>query len=148
MDILTIYLDFDGTVVEHEYPEIGRCNFGSFEVIKKLQDAGHRIILNTYRADLKNGSLEKAIKLINEDHWMLLKEFDDTFELKPITEWTTEKIYPHRFDWERIKASKELFIDDIAQDMPLKKACMVQGNMVDWDELDKQFLANGLYKTN
>lgn len=148
MDILTIYLDFDGTVVEHEYPEIGRCNFGSFEVIKKLQDAGHRIILNTYRADLKNGSLEKAIKVINEQYWMLLKEFDNTFELKPITEWTTEKIHPPKFDWEQIKASKELFIDDIAQDMPLKKACMVQGDMVDWDELDKQFLANGLYKTN
>ena len=42
-----IYLDFDGTCVEHRYPEIGKYNFGAIEVIEKLQQAGHNIILNT-----------------------------------------------------------------------------------------------------
>ncbi len=145
MDIL---LDFDGTVVEHNYPKMGRCNFGCFEVIKKLQDAGHKIILNTYRADCKNGSLEEALKLINENHWMLIKDrsMRNDFRLQPITEFCKNKIDPHPFDWEAIKKYNKLFIDDIAYKMPLKKACMVEGNMVDWDELDKQFEVNGIYK--
>jgi hypothetical protein len=71
---MEIYLDFDGTVVEHQYPKMGRCNFGCFEVIKKLQNAGHVIILNTYRADCEDGTLEEALKLINDDYWHLLKD--------------------------------------------------------------------------
>lgn len=143
---MTIYLDFDGTVVEHEYPEIGRYNHGCFEVIKKLQDAGHNFILNTYRADLNNGSLEKALHLINEDYWMLLADgMDDNFTLEPITQYAPNKIHPHTFDWQQIKESNQLFIDDIAYKMPLKKAVMANNDMVDWEELDKQFEANGLY---
>ena len=56
---MTIQLDFDGTVVEHLYPEIGRENFGCMPIIKKLQDAGHTIVLNTYRADLNKEKLKK-----------------------------------------------------------------------------------------
>ena len=46
---MNIFLDFDGTVVEHKYPAIGKYNQGAFDVVKKLIDAGHNIILNTYR---------------------------------------------------------------------------------------------------
>ncbi len=147
---MTIFLDFDGTVVEHAYPKIGRANFGCIEVIKKLQDAGHRIILNTYRADLNDGTLEEAQSLLNDKYWMILKDRDqfETFELKSITEFTTKKIHPHPFNWDSILKSDELYIDDIAQGIPLKPAAMVKGNMVDWDELDKQFFENGLYLTN
>lgn len=60
---MKIYLDFDGTVVEHAYPRIGRDNFGCVEIIRRLQDAGHEIVLNTYRADCANGSLEAAGRL-------------------------------------------------------------------------------------
>ena len=37
---MIIYLDFDGTVVEHAYPENGELNPGSFETIQNynLQD--------------------------------------------------------------------------------------------------------------
>jgi hypothetical protein len=144
---MIIYLDFDGTVVEHAYPSIGRCNFGCFEVILKLQNAGHIFILNTYRADLKDGSLEKALKLINENHWMLWKDREamEDMEIKPIHDFCVQKIHPSVFDWDSIKKSNELFIDDIAHKIPLKKAVMTHGDMVDWDELDKQFAENGLY---
>ena len=57
---MNIYLDFDGTVVEHDYPEIGKLNPGALEVIKKLQDAGHTIILNTMRVEFNDGTLEEA----------------------------------------------------------------------------------------
>ena len=49
---MQIFLDFDGTVVEHYYPLIGAYNPGCKEVISKLQQAGHEVILNTYRVEI------------------------------------------------------------------------------------------------
>ncbi|HOK39194.1 MAG TPA: hypothetical protein P5538_04745 [Bacteroidales bacterium] len=53
---LTIAVDFDGTIVEHCYPEIGEELPGAFEVLKELQERGHRLILWTVRdgIDLQN----------------------------------------------------------------------------------------------
>lgn len=143
---MIVYLDFDGTVVEHDYPRIGRANFGCIEVIKKLQDAGHEIILNTYRSDCKNGTLEKALDFLNDDYWMILKDKSNTdLELKPITKFTKRKINPPAWDWFYIKQTKIMYIDDISFGIPLKKAVYVQNRMVDWDALDKQFIENNIY---
>jgi hypothetical protein len=145
--IMLIYLDFDGTVVEHQYPKMGRCNFGCMEIIKKLQDAGHKIVLNTYRADIGNG-VDAALKYLNEQAWMCLRDKSiniEDFELSPITEVINPKIYPQQWDLENAIREDILFIDDIAPNIPLKPACMTKGNMVDWDELDKQFLRYGIY---
>lgn len=143
---MDIYLDFDGTVVEHAYPKLGRCNFGCFEVIKKLQDAGHKIILNTYRADIGDGSLEMALEYINEHACYFVKDraLRQTFKLD-IADYCPKKIHPPKFDWADIINANQLFIDDQAYGTPLKKAVMSNGMMVDWDELDKQFEANGMY---
>lgn len=53
---LTIAVDFDGTIVEHKYPDIGEIIPGSFEVLRELQERGHRLILWTVRdgIDLKS----------------------------------------------------------------------------------------------
>ena len=47
---LTIAVDFDGTIVEHKYPEIGREMLFAFQTLKALQKKGHRLILWTYRS--------------------------------------------------------------------------------------------------
>lgn len=55
---MTIAIDFDGTIVEHRYPEIGKEMFFALDTLKALQNDGHRLILWTYR----HGScLEKAV---------------------------------------------------------------------------------------
>ena len=141
-------LDFDGTVVEHAYPKIGRCNFGCMEVIKKLQDAGHEIFLNTYRVEANNGSFEAAQKLLNEEYWMCLKDIGlrETFEMKPITKYTTQKVNPPMYDWNYFKTCGTIYIDDICTGTPLKKTVIqVGGLMVDWDILDKHFIENEVY---
>ncbi|NLA23819.1 MAG: hydrolase [Bacteroidales bacterium] len=46
---LIIAVDFDGTIVEHRYPEIGKEMSGAFQVLRELQEAGHKLILWTYR---------------------------------------------------------------------------------------------------
>ena len=140
---MTIYLDFDGTVVEHEYPYMGRYNPGSMEVIKKLQEAGHEIILNTYRADLNDGTLEDSLELLNEHSWKFFS--DGVSKLDPITNHTSLKIHPREFNWEIILESGILFIDDIAVNMPLRRTYEDDAYMVDWEECDRQFELNGLY---
>jgi hydroxymethylpyrimidine pyrophosphatase-like HAD family hydrolase len=48
--MLRIAVDFDGTIVEHAYPAIGREKLFAFETLKALQKKGYRLILWTYRA--------------------------------------------------------------------------------------------------
>jgi len=47
---MTIAVDFDGTIVEHKYPQIGKSLPFVFETLKALQDEGHLLILWTYRS--------------------------------------------------------------------------------------------------
>jgi len=44
-----IAIDFDGTIVEHQYPRIGKEMLFAFATIKELQKKGHKLILYTYR---------------------------------------------------------------------------------------------------
>ena len=57
-DKLLLAIDFDGTIVDDAYPEIGKPKIFAFETLKRLQSEGHRLILWTYR----NGKpLEEAV---------------------------------------------------------------------------------------
>ena len=47
---MIIAIDFDGTIVEHKYPDIGRLRPFAFEALKALQAKGHRLILWTHRS--------------------------------------------------------------------------------------------------
>jgi hydroxymethylpyrimidine pyrophosphatase-like HAD family hydrolase len=44
-----IAIDFDGTVVEHKYPGIGKEMLFAFATLKALQQKGHKLILWTSR---------------------------------------------------------------------------------------------------
>ena len=48
---MIIAVDFDGTIVEHEFPEIGKEKEGAFATLLKLKKAGHKLILWTCRND-------------------------------------------------------------------------------------------------
>lgn len=56
---LVIAIDFDGTIVEHRYPFIGKIRPFAFETLEALQVNGHRLILWTHRAGKK---LDEAVK--------------------------------------------------------------------------------------
>ena len=60
---MKIAVDFDGTVVAHRYPSIGK-DIGAVPVLKELTEKGHRIILNTMRC--KN-ELEAAKEWFKEN---------------------------------------------------------------------------------
>ena len=42
---MIIAVDFDGTIVEHRYPAIGKEIPFAIDTLKKLQEEGHRLIL-------------------------------------------------------------------------------------------------------
>lgn len=48
-NLLTIAVDFDGTIVDDNYPGIGSPKIFAFDTLKELQKKGHRLILWTYR---------------------------------------------------------------------------------------------------
>lgn len=48
---MIIAVDFDGTIVEHRYPEIGREIPFAIDTLKMLQREGHRLILWSVRED-------------------------------------------------------------------------------------------------
>ena len=52
-------IDFDGTIVESKYPDIGKPMLFAFETLKKLQEKGFILILWTYR---RGKHLDEAVK--------------------------------------------------------------------------------------
>jgi len=63
-ETITIAVDFDGTIVDDDYPKIGRAKLFAFDTLLKLQEKGHRLILWTYR----NGKmLEEAVVFCKEN---------------------------------------------------------------------------------
>lgn len=58
---LLVAVDFDGTIVEHRFPEIGPPLPGAIETLLALQKAGHRLILFTCREDGMDSSGRKYL---------------------------------------------------------------------------------------
>jgi hydroxymethylpyrimidine pyrophosphatase-like HAD family hydrolase len=95
--MLTIAVDFDGTLVENRYPKIGKPILFAFETLKKLQQEGHQIILWTYRSGVK---LEEAVEYC---------------ENKGIKFYAVNKSYPEEEYEEEVMSRKilaDIFIDD------------------------------------
>ncbi|RIJ47770.1 hydrolase [Maribellus luteus] len=93
---MIIAVDFDGTIVEHKYPQIGKELPFAFDTLKALQRKGHKLILWTYRTG---------------------KELDDAVELcrgKGLEFYAINRNYPEEKLTENIgrKILADLYIDD------------------------------------
>ena len=60
---MVIAVDFDGTIVEHRYPSIGKELPFAIETLLKLKEDGHRLILWTVR---EGELLDEAIAFCRE----------------------------------------------------------------------------------
>ena len=61
---LIIAVDFEGTIVDDEYPKVGPAKIFAFDTLLQLQKKGHRLILWTYRYGEK---LEDAVKFCKKN---------------------------------------------------------------------------------
>jgi hypothetical protein len=59
-----IAVDFDGTIVEHKYPEIGKEKLFAFETLKQLIKQKHQLILWTYRTGKE---LDEAVEFCRDN---------------------------------------------------------------------------------
>jgi hypothetical protein len=141
---MKIYLDFDGTVVEHAYPTIGTYNPGCIEVIKSLQETGHEIILNTMRVEFYDGSLQAALHWLSTAH-SLVKNSGPGYShpLAPFNH-TSSKIHPTPWNWATHQIKQCIFIDDICEGIPLRKNKVLHGWMVDWEQVAQELKENGV----
>jgi len=53
---MVIAIDFDGTIVENAYPGIGKLKPNAVQIINKLKEEGHSIIINTCRSGIFEGN--------------------------------------------------------------------------------------------
>lgn len=92
---MIIAVDFDGTIVEHEYPKIGKPIPFAIETLKELQRDGHTLLLWSVRSG------------------DLLQEAIDYVESQGVKFYAYNKNYP---DEDVTRASRKLnadiFIDD------------------------------------
>ncbi|MCU0473087.1 MAG: hypothetical protein MUC93_06935 [Bacteroidales bacterium] len=93
---MKIAVDFDGTIVEHQYPEIGKEKLFAFQTLKELEKRGARLILWTFRTG---------------------KELDDAVEFcrkNGIEFYAVNKNYPEEvFDGSvSRKIDADIYIDD------------------------------------
>ena len=96
---MTIAVDFDGTIVEHEYPKIGREKPFATETLKMLIADHHRLILWSVR---EGELLEEAIQWCRDrgvEFYAVNKDF-------PEEQGTDNNQYFSR------KVKADLFIDD------------------------------------
>jgi len=61
---MKIAVDFDGTIVDHEYPRIGKIKLFAFETLKALQKRGDSLILWTYRSGKE---LDEAVEFCRKN---------------------------------------------------------------------------------
>lgn len=95
-----IAIDFDGTCVTHEYPNIGK-DIGAIPILQQLVKDGHKLILHTMRSDK---TLEDAIQ------WFQ----DNEIQLYGINENPSQKSWTNS-----PKVYANIYIDDAAIGVPL-----------------------------
>lgn len=61
---MKIAVDFDGTIVEHKYPKIGKPILFAFDTLKELQKRGHKLILWTFRSGKE---LDEAVEFCKKN---------------------------------------------------------------------------------
>jgi hypothetical protein len=117
---MNVAIDFDGTIVEHEYPEIGRPVPGAIEWIKRFQEAGAKIILWTMRCD-------------RPDCGPMLTQAVEYLRSNGITLYGVNG-NPDQWHWTSSpKAYAHIYVDDAAACCPLQENSRAGGRpYVDW----------------
>ena len=128
---MVIVVDFDGTVVTHEFPKVGK-DIGAVPVLKELVNNGHQLILFTMRSDVVNPTgednelhLQTGNYLTDAVNWFKENEIPlYGIQTNPTQHtWTTSP-----------KAYAQIYIDDAALGCPLRfDESLSSRPFVDWE---------------
>ena len=140
---ITIVVDFDGTCVSHEFPEVGK-DIGAVPVLKKLVEKGHNLILFTMRSDIDNPkSTEYNIQPIGGQY---LTDAVNWFKKNDILLYGINT-NPTQKEWTHSpKAYGQLYIDDAGLNIPLvydsdvSQKPFVNWKTIEWLLTEKELL--------
>lgn len=124
-------IDFDGTCVTHEFPNVGK-DIGAEPVLKAIVEAGHRLVLWTMRSDVEMP--ESTDPTIFAKPGQYLTDAVNWFAARGIPLWGINN-NPEQSSWTHSpKAYCHIYIDDAAIGCPL---LFVKGSRpcVDWVEV-------------
>jgi hypothetical protein len=128
---MIIGIDFDGTCVTHEYPEIGK-NIGAERVLQALVNNGNQLVLCTMRGHKLHEGRD------------LLQEAIDWFGRNGIELYGVNKT-PFQETWtDSPKPYAHLYIDDSALGCPKMVSDKSSRPYVDWDKLEEYFKKSGI----
>ena len=118
---MIIAVDFDGTIVENDFPRIGKFKPEAEKTLLKLYDEGHYIIIWTCRSGRALNACEQFLKKNN-------------FKYHVINEQNPENLASHKgIDTRKVYA--DIYVDD-----------KHIGFKVDWKKIYKEIQkANGTY---
>jgi hypothetical protein len=129
---MIIAIDFDGTIVDHQYPDIGDEVPGAIETIKALALAGHQLILYTMRSDKPEA-----------------KEFTLTAAIE-FCQWrgvifNAVNVNPQQKEWTASpKVYAQIYIDDAALGCPIRENPRMGGRpYVDWHAVGRLLRKRG-----
>ena len=133
---MIILLDFDGTVVTHNFPQIG-TDIGAVPVLKELINAGHKLILFTMRSD----TCDPNHKYNPKQDGMYLTDAVNWFKENDIPLYGIQT-NPEQHSWTSSpKAYGHLIIDDTALGCPLIHP-ENKRSYVDWEVVRAWLIAN------
>lgn len=125
---MIIGIDFDGTVVLHDYPKVGKDIDGAADVLKELILEGHLLVLNTMRS---NSELHAAVK------WFYSKGIS----LYGINNNPTQKSWTSS-----PKVYANLYIDDAALGAPLIHPIDNTRPYLDWKKVREILVRDGIIR--
>lgn len=121
-----IAVDFDGTCVTHEFPNVGR-DIGAAPVLKRLTDAGAKLILWTMRSN-------RGVEYGWENY---LTDAINWFHRNKIPLWAAQR-NPEQDEWTSSpKCYAHIFIDDAALGCPLVNELPGERPFVDWAKVER-----------
>lgn len=124
-----IAIDFDGTIVEHRFPDIGKPVPGAIETMRECVALGAKLILWTMRSDAEK--TERGT-VLSDAVDMLRSHGIELFGVNrnPETDWSdSPKAYAH------------VYVDDAALGCPLIPDSRGKRPMVDWSRVRPVLLA-------
>ena len=128
---MVIGIDFDGTCVTHEYPEIGK-SIGAEKVLRDLVKNGHQLVLCTMRGHMSYEGRD------------LLQEAVDWFEKNGIKLFGVNRT-PLQDTWtDSPKPYAQMYIDDAAFGCPIIESDISDYPYVNWEKLDRIFRSTGI----
>lgn len=136
---MLIAIDFDGTIVDHRFPDVGDPVPGAIEWMKRFQAAGAQLILWTMRSDKRGDAIGPLG--VGPDH-DYLQDAVDYCRASGVTFWSVNGNREQSSWTDSPKAYAHLYIDDAAFGCPLRENPRMGGRpFVDWDVVGPAVMA-------